>query len=265
MGRLTAFLLRNFRSWERSAQLAILLAFTLIILTILALFFGPTDLRQPALIGLIGLLISSQLIFMWANRGMVTPYTQAQRFYLAEDFANAREVLEGALAASDKVDLQVLTLLGNTYRQLGLLDKSEEVLTKAVELRPFDHFSRYGFGRTLLVKGDYAPAADNISQALDAGAPPIVQFDLGEARYRQGFADEARLALELARDSTQETGRDLMTHYLLYQLGSGEKPSRELIAAGLPYWRDHAVRFAHTPYGEALWDDVKQMQAFLEE
>src|SRR5690606_37166419 len=151
---------------------------------------------------------------------------------------------------SDRSNVQLLTLLGNTYRQLGMLDESEEVLTKAIELRPFDHFSLYGFGRTLLVRGLYAPAAEAIHEALQAGAPPIVQFDLGEARYRQGLTDDARLSLEAARRLDQESHRALMTDYLLYKLGAGKMPSRELIQSGLPYWQDHAGRFSHTPYGQ---------------
>jgi tetratricopeptide (TPR) repeat protein len=264
MGRFTAFLLRNFRAWERLAQISMLLALILWMLAFLTLLFGPPPLRQPALIGCIGLIITAQVIFMWANRGMVTPFTQAQRFYLAEDFESARQVLESELDM-DNPDVQMLTLLGNTYRQLGLLDKSEEVLTKAVELRPFDHFPLYGFGRTLLVKGEYAPAAESIRQALEAGAPPIVQFDLGEARYRQGLAAESRLALEAVLGQAQEPGRELMTQYMLFRLDGREKPSRDLIEAGLRYWQENAQRFQHTPYGRALVDDVRQMQAFIEE
>jgi tetratricopeptide (TPR) repeat protein len=264
MGRFTAYLLRSFRAWERSSQVAFLLALVLLLLTLLVLLFGPANLRQPALIGLIGLVITVQIIFMWANRGMVTPFTQAQRCYLAEDFESARRLLEAALVA-DKPDVQLLTLLGNTYRQLGLLDKSEEVLTKALELRPFDHFPLYGFGRTLLVKGLYASAGDTISRALEAGAPPIVQFDLGEARYRQGLTEDARLSLEAAQSLSQEPHRALMTNYLLYRLRLSDPPSRELIQLGLPYWQDNALRYRQTPYGQVLADDVRQMQTFIQE
>jgi tetratricopeptide (TPR) repeat protein len=264
MGRLTGYLLRSFRTWERPSQVAMLVALALFIVTLVMLLFGPVTLRQPALIGFIGLIITIQIIFMWANRGMVTPFTQAQRFYLAEDFESARHILESGFSP-DKPDIQVMTLLGNTYRQLGILDKSEEVLTKAVELRPFDHFPLYGFGRTLLIKGFYASAGDVIGRALEAGAPPIVQFDLGEARYRQGRVEDARLSLEAAHELFQEPHRALMTHYLLYRLGVSEPPPRDLIHSGLAYWQDNAVRYRSTPYGQVLADDVRQMQMFMEE
>lgn len=263
MGRITSYLIRSFRSWERSSQIAFLIALILMIVTFFVLVYGPLDLRQPSLIGFLGLLFGTQVIFMWANRGMVTPYTQAQRRYLAEDFEAARELLE-ALQSTGKADASALTLLANTYRQLGMLEESERVVKKAIEIRPFDHFSLYGFGRTLLVMGRYAEAAVAIKQALEAGAPPIVQLDLGESLYRLGQLDESRSALEIVRQIEQESFRALMTDYLLYRMGAGGQPPRSLIEAGLPYWRAIANRFSYTPYGQALAADVQDMQTLLE-
>jgi tetratricopeptide (TPR) repeat protein len=264
MGKLTAYIMRSFRAWDRSTQIAMLTAIFLFLPTIAVLIIGTPQLRQPALIGFIGLIIATQIIFMWGNRTMVTPYTQAQRHYLNGDFDHARQVLEN-LQATGKVDVRSLTLLGNTYRQLSLLVESEEVLTKALDLRPFDHFPLYGIGRTLLVKGLFAQAAAKIKQALDAGAPNIVQFDLAEALYRQGSDDDARLALRAALEIADEPHRALMAAYMLYRLGEGEAPAHDLVAAGLPYWRDSADRFLMTPYGQMLADDVQHLQALMEE
>lgn len=264
MGRLTANLINAFRNWERSARMAFVLAIVLLGLSLCALIYGPFDLRQPVLIGLFGSLITAQVIFMWANRGMVTPYTLAQRRYLAEDFEGARTILEGLLT-EEKADVNVLTLLGNTYRQLGLLDESERVVKKAIEIRPFDHFPLYGFGRTLLVMGRYTEAAETINQALEAGAPTWVRFDLGEALYRDAQLEAARTALQAAHKEQQEAFRALMTDYLLYRLGSGGVPARQLLESGLPYWRETALRFRHTPYGQALAADVQDMQTLSQE
>ncbi|MBZ0280363.1 MAG: tetratricopeptide repeat protein [Anaerolineae bacterium] len=263
MGRITSYLIRSFRSWDRSSQIALLVALALLVITFFALVYGPLTLRQPALIGFLGLLFGTQIIFMWANRGMVTPYTQAQRRYLAEDFEGARQLLE-ELQAADKADVSALTLLANTYRQLGMLEESERVVKKAIEIRPFDHFSLYGFGRTLLVMGRYAEAAEAITQALEAGAPPIVRLDLGESLYRMGNLDDARMALEMVHQIEQESFRALMTEYLLYRVGAGGRPLRPLIEAGLPYWRATLKRFQHTPYGQSLVADVQDMQTLLE-
>lgn len=263
MGRITSYLIRSFRSWEHSSQIAFLSALILMLVTFFVLIYGPLDLRQPALIGFLGLLFGTQIIFMWANRGMVTPYTQAQRLYLAEDFVGARAILED-LQATDKADVSALTLLANTYRQLGMLEESERVVKKAIEIRPFDHFSLYGFGRTLLVTGRYAEAAGAITQALEAGAPSIVYLDLGESLYRSGQPEASREALETVHGTTQESFRALMTVYLLYRMGAGGKPSHELLEAGLPYWREIVKRFQHTPYGQTLAADVQDMQRLLE-
>jgi tetratricopeptide (TPR) repeat protein len=263
MGRLTARLIAAFRAWERPAQIAFTSAIVLLLVTLVMLRAGPPELRQPALIGFFGLFFGAQIIFMWANRTMVTPYTQAQRRYLAEDFDGARTILE-TLHQGGKADVSSLTLLANTYRQLGLLDQSEEVVKRALEIRSFDHFPLYGFGRTLLVKGEYAQASARFREALEAGAPPIVEFDLGEALFRQGAADEARPYLERARLRTSEPFRLLMVDYLLYRMGLGEPPAAALLRAGLPYWRDHAQRFQHTLYGQTLALDVAAMQILLE-
>src|ERR1044071_7002255 len=94
MGRITASLLKSFRQWEYSTRIALAVAFILILITFLFLLVGPLNLRQFALIGFVGLLIGIQVIFMWGNRHMIIPYTQAQRLYLKEDFQEARQILE---------------------------------------------------------------------------------------------------------------------------------------------------------------------------
>jgi len=263
MGRLTAYFRKSFQRWEPSTRIAFTTALVLLVLAFGLLLFGPSDMRQPALIGIGTLIFTAQIIFMWGNRQMVAPYTQAQRYYLAEDFQAARTILE-ELRATDKADSAALTLLANTYRQLGMLDESEEVVKKAIDIRPFDPFSLYGFGRTLLVKGMYTESAIIFRQALEAGSPPLVHFDLGEALYRDGLVDEARDEL-IAAGNSPDASRELMRDYLLYCMGTHEKPTRELIQAGIAYWQDHAERFRETPYGQALANDIRQMQPLMEE
>jgi tetratricopeptide (TPR) repeat protein len=263
MGRFSAYLLNRFRSWESSTRIGFITAFLLLVLTFLLLLYGPLPMRQPALIGVIGLVFALQIIFMWGNRNMVTPFTQAQRRYLAEDFAGARAILELTLDNS-KPDVSSLTLLANTYRQLGLLDESEEIVKKALALRPFDHFPLYSFGRTLLIMGRYTQAIEVFRQALEAGAPLIVRFDLGESLYRQSQISEAIAVLKTVHDSGHEPFRVLMTAYLLYQAGAGQSPSPDLLESGLPYWVDLARRFGHTPYGQLLAVDIEGLRRLVE-
>lgn len=264
MGRFTAFIIGRFQQWERPAQLGLALALVLLFFVLLTAVVGPPGLRQTALIGAFGLLVTVQVIFMWANRHLVTPFTQAQRAYLAEDFETARRILE-ALDAANKANARSLTLLGNTYRQLGLLDESQDALTKAVTFDPADPFPLYGFGRTLLVKGLYIEAADAIVRAVALGASPVVNIDLAEALYRQGEQEEARTILQSNRVTVQEPHRLLMVEYLLYRMGAGQQPSYEQLQGGLPFWQESATRFQHTPYGHALADDVRHMQQLMEE
>jgi len=194
---------------------------------------------------------------------MVTVYTQAQRRYLAEDFIGARDILE-AFHSTGKPNVNSLTLLANTYRQLGNLDKSEEIVKKALALRPFDHFPLYSFGRTLLIRGLYAQAIETLRQALQAGAPSIVEFDLGEALYRNADFDASVEILERIRDPQQESFRLLMTDYLLYRMGRSDAPNAVEVAGGMAYWRELAIRFQTTPYGQLLVNDVAFMQSLVE-
>ncbi len=264
MGKITAYLIRAFRSWERSTQFAFVIAFVLLIVSLVVVLSSSGNLRQNALIGLVGLIIALQIIFMWGNRTMVTAYTLAQRRFLVGDFVGARDILEQHHQTA-KPDVFSLTLLANTYRQLGMLDKSEEIVKKALALRPFDHFPLYSFGRTLLIRGLYTQAIDTFRQALQAGAPSIIEFDLGEALYRNGEFDAAVEILEKMRNPQQEAFRLLMTDYLLYRMGRGDRPNVDEVTAGIQYWQELAARFQDTPYGQILADDVVFMQTLVEE
>jgi tetratricopeptide (TPR) repeat protein len=262
VGRLSARFVHIFLGWERSSQLSLLTALVLLLITLLIAAFGPSNLRQLARIGAVGLIIVIQVIIMWANRGMVTPYTQAQRAYLAENFESTRDLLE-AVRVAGKADARDLTLLGNTYRQLGQLEQSEAVLRQALELRPNLHFSLYGFGRTLLVQGRYTEAMDVLRHALEAGAPSLAGLDLADAYFRQGLWEDARATLPGIQ--VEEPYRLLMSQYLRYRLEIGGPPTLELMQSGLSYWRAHAERFRQTPYGQALADDIRHMQTLMKE
>ncbi len=280
-------LIRQIRYWDAASKWALGIALALLVLALVLLTSAPADVRDAALIGVVGLLVVVQLIVLWGNRGMVTPYTQAQRQFIAGDFTGARDTLEAhiaALASEGKpADADTLVLLGNTYRNLSgtepdpltyldALTYSEHLLTKAVQLQPSYHFPLYGLGRTLLAKGDYANAAHYLQQALAHGAPTIAHFDLGHAYYRLGKLAEARAALLAGYAAAQqEPHRALMTRYLLLQIARvqpdqaandlGEISIDEtLLAAGLPFWVAEAARYAHTPYGQAIQADVQALE-----
>ena len=258
MFRITESLVKRYRAWERPAQLAVALALVLLVIVLVFGSIAPPEMRTTAIIGVIGLLFVLQFVVLWANRDLVTPYTQAQRRYLRGEFGAARDLLESQRADADT---KALTLLGNTYRQLGRLDDSEAALREALAKSPDDEFPLYGLGRTLLAQGHYTGAASAIEAALGAGAPPVVNVDLGEALYRAGQLERALDILKPLDTAAYEPYRALTVAYLLFRLDAAEAPPPALIAAGLPDLRVAAERFAHTPYGRALADDVQAIAA----
>lgn len=255
---------RDFSSWERPLRLTITLSLVLLVILTLAILFGPYELRLPACIGAFGLIALSQIAVMLAYRDMVSPLVKAQRYYLANDFESAQSVLE-ELRSQGKADVRALTVLGNTYRQLGNLEASKGVLYEALDKNPEHQFPLYGIGRTLLSEGDYAESAEAIQQALDLGAPEPVRADLGEALYYAGQFDQARAALLSVQPMLTEPHRRLMTEHLLARLGAGDAPQPELVRAGLPYWSAAAERFRHTPYGQALEVELLELHTLLKE
>ncbi|MCS7070300.1 MAG: hypothetical protein NZM00_02265, partial [Anaerolinea sp.] len=192
-----------------------------------------------------------------------------QRAYLRGDFDQTRRILEGEREAG-RADMRALTLLGNTYRQLGMLSKSREVLSEAVDRNQNHHFPLYGLGRTLLSQGEYAEAFEVLARAAQAGAPAVVQLDVVEALYRAGRLEEgARLLRTLEGDRSLSEGAEphrlLMAALLRHHLLGEPAPSQELVKAGLPFWEAASVRFADFPYGDALAQDIAFFSTIMSE
>ncbi len=245
---------RDSTVWDRPTRIAFWLGVVLLVVALVLLIAAPPESRLIILISFASLLIIIEISVLWGNRGMVSVFTRAQRLYLDGDFTATRDLLESARA---KADARALTLLGNTYRQLGQLDESERVLSEAVDKAPNHYFPLYGFGRTLLSGGRYAEAAAALVRSLELDAPPVVRVDLAEAYYRLNMPEKALAALDSV--PTDEPHRALMVAYLLYRLGAADPPAAEVVQAGLPYWEAAAERFRHTPYGLALARDVRAM------
>jgi tetratricopeptide (TPR) repeat protein len=196
---------------------------------------------------------------------MVTAFTRAQRHYLAGEFEQALELLETARRESN-VDMRLLTLLGNVYRQLGALDESHHILYEALDKAPNHYFPLYGFGRTLLSEGNYAEAAQVLRRAVDAGAPTGVRVDLAEAYYRSGQRTEALAELKSLDLHTfgGEPHRQLLAIYLLFRLNGGGSPDAGIIDSGMLYWEATAERFRDTRYGTDLAQDIQHMRGRIE-
>lgn len=265
MSGLTARWRQFFSGWSRR-QLSILA-----ILLVLALFlgsiasFGPAELRNPFWIGFMIVAVAVQVLILWASRGsMMTPYGRAQRAFVAGDFDTAQNLLRDYTQQHPE-DVRALTLLGNTYRQLGRLEESHTILSRALNIAPEHYFPLYGFGRTLLSEGLYAEAAEHIQRAISAGAPSVVQFDFAEALYHAGERQQAGEILRDVHPNLREPFRQLMAQHLLHQLNLDVQPEPALIRDGLPYWEASAERFQQTPYGILLGEIVIMLRTYLKE
>lgn len=245
--------------WDTPTRLGLTIAAVLLAMALGLATLGPASLRTPAAISAAVLMVVAQVIVLWGNRRMVTPFTQAQRHYLRGEFEAAASVLEAHRSSGEKVDVQDLTLLGNTYRQMGRLDESAEVLSEAVDISPANHFPLLGYGRTLLYTGAYETAATYLQAALDHGAPDGVLLDLAEAQFREGQTDAARQTLQRMTSEPQEAHRVLLWHWLK----AGDDVPVDVVDAGLEGYRAIAERYAHTPYGMARLRDVRELGAYI--
>jgi tetratricopeptide (TPR) repeat protein len=250
MGHVIVHIIKNFRLWERPSQIAFLMALILALPALILAVIGDAAIRGYAVASLMASLFVAQLIFLWASRGMVSDYTRAQRHFLRQEFAQAQQILLLHLQKHPK-DVQAMTLLGNTYRQQGDLDNSHRILLEAINIQPMNYFPLYGFGRTLLVAGQFEQALQTFQRARQAGGHDITYFDIGESAYYLGDMTTAREALNMGLTrATGDDNRVWMARALLCMMD--QSPLPPLTDASRAYWTAQAHLFAHTPYGEAL-------------
>ncbi len=262
----------QFRAWDTSAKVALLLAVVLL-LALLAIAGQTTgETRNVILFGFALLTLVTQGIVLWGNRQLVTAYTQAQRLAAAGDFVAARDMLLAHQADLEKtgkrLNAKSLTLLGNTYRSLGNLADSETVLRQAVARQPTDYFPLYGLGRTLLVLGHFDESLTFIQKSVEYGAPSGVQCDLGLIYYWRDDRVSACQAFRHVLETTAEEHRRLLAQFLVYHINSSpaaDPPEHALLVAGLPFWEAETQRYSHTPYGQALQPLVAALHTLLKE
>lgn len=267
MGILVQFF-RDMRLWEPPVRWAFWVALALLVALLIAFAVGREQVPTWSLAGLLGLTLVLQGIALYGNRHLVTPYTQAQRAFRGGEFAQARTILEQHIAeqslAGKTVSADVYVLLGNALRNLGEVDESERVLRRVVEQQPDYGFALYGLGRTLLVRGKYAEAAEFIKKSLLFGAPKAVSFEMGYATLESGDAETGREILHEALAYADEPYRKLMAYHLLGGLETLVEPPPRSLASGLAYWEREADVFASTPYGARVAKHIEAMRAALD-
>lgn len=257
-------LLRQIPKWDKPAKIALLIALTILTMMLGLFLLGPDAIKRYALVGLFSAILAVQVIVLWGNRHMVTPFTQAQRLIQQGDLNSAREILETALMQQPS-HVDMLTLLGNLYRQLGQFDKSEDYLQSALRLRPEYHFPLYGLGRTLMEQGHLEESIELIRKSINFGAPSVVEFDLGHAYYRLGDKQRARFHLNKLQGKQLEPYRQLMVEYWLSCLDNRKMMLNDTIIGGLDYWLLLLERLPNTAFRRALLADIDDLRTQLED
>lgn len=252
-------LTRRLPEWDAPAKLSLAIALLLLLLLLGIGFLGPDAIRFPARIGAFGLLLTIQLLFLWGNRRDASPYHQAQQHFIARDYQAARELLE-PLPDAGRASVDALVLLGNTYRHLGQLDRAHSALARALELKPRHDLALYSAGKLNLVRGEYSAASEYFERAIKAGAPEIVRFDLGQARYLLGQDAEATQQLTAAQSAlADDPAQLLLLQYYLCALGAGDMPAENLMRENIAHWRQEARKYSDTPYGAHLSDLEREL------
>ena len=223
----------------------------------------PAVLRLPARIGAFGLLLTGQLLFLWGNRRDVSPYHQARQHFIAGEYRRAKAILEASSVPS-RESVDALVLLGNCYRHLAQFDQCRAALERALAVNPRHHLAHFSLGKLCLILGEYSAAVTSIQLALEHGAPAIVHFELGQARFLSGDDAASRRAFnELPTDSGGDPGQALLLNYYLHCLGEAPHPTPELIGAGLDCCRSDAAKYAGTSYGDHMSLVVGQLERTL--
>ncbi len=221
----------------------------------------------PIVIGLGVLMAALQLwiLFGWGQHS--STITTARRYYLQGDFEAAANLL--STIPEENISADALALLGNTYRQMGELEKSAAYLEKALSYDPKHVQALFGLGRTRMVQGQYDKAIELLQQALENGGRKAIRADIALALHLQEAPEEdvIRTAQSAARVLNLEQYRTLFINYLLYNLVEEEQLGAYNImqknAAGLAYWQTEARRHANSDYGRRIASDVVKMREIL--
>jgi tetratricopeptide (TPR) repeat protein len=190
------------------------------------------------------------------------PLAEAQELFVQGNFDEAAEMLESL--PEDTVEVR--TLLGNAYRQLGRLEESEQVLRDALASNGRSAFPLYGLGRTLLAAGNFSGAAEAIRAALENGGRKVIRADLALAHYLSGDESAAVEAAKSVAGTLQiEPYRILMVNYLLHSLADDARAPDVMrrTRAGLDFWKNEARRFAETDYGRRLAGEIDIIERLL--
>jgi TolB-like protein/DNA-binding winged helix-turn-helix (wHTH) protein/Tfp pilus assembly protein PilF len=141
--------------------------------------------------------------------------------------------------------------LANIYNHIGLLDKAEEEIEKAVALDPLNTGARFRVGINLLYRGNYEQSllAIRDSQRFN---PPLWAFQTSYALFQLGRREEARERVEQFMGKyPEDPGGLLASMQALLAAAAGERTrAEERIRVALT--KEHGYgHFHHTAYAIA--------------
>ena len=258
-------LTRRLPEWETPAKASLAIALPLLIMLLCIGFFGPESIQLLARLGAFGLLITIQLLFLWSKRRDASPYHQAQQHFIAGDYSAARDLLE-TMPERGRASVDALVLLGNTYRNLGNFISAQAALDQALELNSRHHLALFSAGKLQIAQGGYFEASEYFERAIQAGAPALVRFELGQALFLLGERDEARRQLIEARPAlADDQAQLLLLQYYMQVMRAGDLPTSEFIQENIQFWRGEALKYSETPYGAHLAEIIADLGAEIEE
>jgi tetratricopeptide (TPR) repeat protein len=132
--------------------------------------------------------------FIWAAQ----PDPAAVSAYESKDYKTAVQLLEQQVAKTPN-EVDALVLLGSSYRQLGELAKSGEVLKKAYAQKPKEPSVLLEYGHTLLALKKFKEAEEIFQKGVSGGRrPDEFHNGLGLAQFGQGAGNKAEFSFRKA-------------------------------------------------------------------
>lgn len=168
----------------------------------------------------------------------------------ANSWAHERAVLDYRRALELNPNLaEAHHQLANVYNHLGLLDKADEEIKKAVALDPLNTGIRFRVGINSLYRGNYDEALVGLRDS-EKFLPPFWAFQTSFALQHIGRQEEAAETVDrLAKMDPLDQGGSLAATKALLAADAGdpataEREIREAIAKGKGYQHFHHVAYA---------------------
>ena len=119
-------------------------------------------------------------------------YSRGMAYERSKNWAKAEKDFLYALKLFPEQPL-VLNYLGYSWIDFGInLKEAEELINKAITLRPNDGYFVDSLGWTFYRKGDYKNAVLELEKAVSlVPSDPVINDHLGDALWKAGYKNEA--------------------------------------------------------------------------